>query len=275
MCLQIYEIYMKLAIYTRSDNSKIEELISVLTDMGVGYILNPEHIDESFDFVVSLGGDGTLLEAVRRMKGSGSYSPLLGINSGRLGFLAKIKMQECREAIEAVRSGEYAVENRLMLKVCNCNSGQHFYALNEFTLQRVGASMVEFDLKIGGVRVAKYWADGIIVSTPTGSTAYSMSVGGAILAPDAKCLIISPVAPHNLSLRPLVVSDSSTIEIVARSRFGEGVLSTIDNTSYRIEDGQRFEISSSSESLRLVTFDSSNFYDTLREKLHWGVDARG
>lgn len=265
---------MKLAIYIKDGSKNIEELISVLTSLGVGYVINPQEIDSSLDFVVSLGGDGTLLEAVRHIGVSGVYPPLLGINDGRLGFLATTKMQECREAVEAIVRGDYEVENRSMLKVCRKNSGEEFYALNEFTLQRGGASMIEFDLKVNGVQVARYWADGIIISTPTGSTAYSMSVGGAILAPDAKCVIISPVAPHNLNMRPLVVSDSSVIEVVASSRYGEGGLATIDNTCYKLPDCESFVISQSSESLRLVALRKNNFYETLREKLHWGVDAR-
>lgn len=265
---------MKLAIYTRSGNLKIAQLTSLLDARKVNYVVNPEVIDSTFSLLITLGGDGTLLDTVRKISSEESLPPILGVNSGRLGFLATISLEEFDEAVDRLISGDYAISQRMMLKVEDSHSGENFYALNEFTAQRRGVAMIEIEIKVGGVSVASYWADGVIVSTPTGSTAYSMSVGGAILAPDAPCIIISPVAPHNLNMRPLVISDSSEIEVVLRSRYSEGVRVTVDNTIHEVVDGQSIRIRRSSKAVRLINFGNNNFYDTLRKKLNWGVDLR-
>ncbi len=265
---------MKLAIYTRTGNAKISELEDLLESLSVDYEVNPQKIDDRFSALLTLGGDGTLLDAVRQFDVSDSCPPILGVNSGRLGFLASVGLDDCRSAIEALIAGDYELEGRSMLEITDKNTGETFTALNEFTAQRRGVSMVEISMKIGGVEVASYWADGVIISTPTGSTAYSMSVGGAILTPDSPCFIISPVAPHNLNMRPLVISNSSVIDLYVKSRYDEGAIVTIDNTRHDIPEGQHFELKQSRKTLQFIHLKQNNFYDTLRKKLYWGIDVR-
>lgn len=273
---------MKLAIFSHQDSTKIDYLCSLLSSLDVDYELNPSLDDfVNFDLGVTLGGDGTFLDAVRQMgsarksdKNSSNYLPLIGVNAGRLGFLATVSLEECKEAFEAVLKGDYSYDCRSMLKIEGIEGGVNQFALNEFTIQKRDVSMVEIQIKIDDVEVATFWADGVIVSTPTGSTAYSMSVGGSILAPQSSCLVISPIAPHNLSLRPLVVQDSGVIELVVRSRYDKGALVTMDNSQCEVEDGTKIVLTKSDNKLQIIKIGDSNFYRTLRNKLHWGVDLR-
>lgn len=273
---------MKFAIFSRQDSTKIDYLRSILTSLGIDYELNPSCDDfASFDIGVTLGGDGTFLDAVRQMgaadtkSGSeGCYMPLIGINGGRLGFLATVSLEKCKEAFEAVLNGDYSYDCRSMLKIEGISGDVNRYALNEFTIQKRDVSMVEIQIKIDEVEVATFWADGVIVSTPTGSTAYSMSVGGSILAPQSSCFVISPIAPHNLSLRPFVIQDSAQVELIVRSRYDRGAIVTMDNSRCEVEDGTRIVLNKSENRLQIIKVGDSNFYRTLRNKLHWGVDLR-
>lgn len=227
-----------------------------------------------FDLAVSLGGDGTFLSAVRKMD-QGGYRPILGINSGRLGFLSSSQLENAAKALQALLDGRYNMEPRAMLEVRGIEQCAKTKALNEFTVQKSGTSMIFLELEIDGVPVAAYWADGIIISTPTGSTAYSMSVGGSILTPLCGCFIVSPIAPHNLSLRPLVVRDSAKIVVKASARHNETtVTTTIDNYEYKVSGENKFTITRSHDNLQVVNLLDNNFYATLREKLHWGIDPR-
>ncbi len=269
---------MKLAIHTRTENPKVGDFCQILTSRGASYELNPTLIDDSYAALVTLGGDGTLLSGVRKIYGRDSINahiPILGINSGRLGFLSTFGIDQSRSAVDMLLDGNYDVEHRTMLEVRDSNSEVQQVALNEFTLQRSGVAMVEIYIRIDGVDVASYWADGVIVSTPTGSTAYSMSVGGAILTPNSQCFIISPVASHNLSLRPLVIPDTSMVEITVRSENSATSIVTVDNCQLReAMHNQTFRLCKSQHRVKLITLGEPNFYDTLRKKLHWGVDLR-
>ncbi len=268
---------MKFAIFSRQDSTKIDYLESLLLSMGIDYELNPSAEDFArFSIGVTLGGDGTFLDAVRQMGSaqSSGYLPLLGVNNGRLGFLATVGLDECRDAFEAVLRGDYTIDSRSMLRVDGVGDEINHYALNEFTVQKRDVSMVEILLRIDGVEVATFWADGLIVSTPTGSTAYSMSAGGSILAPQSRCFIISPIAPHNLSLRPLVVHDTANIELEVRSRYDRGVIATMDNSRSELQDGSVMQLRRSSNELQIIDIGNTNYYKTLRNKLNWGVDLR-
>lgn len=268
---------MKIALYSRAEKPKIESVCSIFRSLGVEYVVNPERIDgQQFDFAASLGGDGTFLDAVRYIGASecADNLPIIGINSGRLGFLATINVEECETAFKALLSGDYKTEERSMIEVKGIDGATSDIALNEVTIQRQGVSMIEVEIKIDEVRVASYWADGVIVSTPTGSTAYSMSVGGAILAPGARCFIISPVGAHNLSLRPLVVPDTAKIEITTHSRDERGAVATIDNSQYNSTEGQTINLTRSCKTLKIININDTNFYNTLRQKLYWGIDIR-
>lgn len=264
---------MKIALYTRSENPSISSLTTILDSMSIDYITNPGSTP-GCDFAISFGGDGTFLSSVRKM--GHDFIPILGINSGRLGFLATVSTNDIRKAANRLIEGDFEVERRTMIKFQSSNIPENIptRALNEFTIQKCGTAMVMINVVIDNQAIGSYWADGIIVSTPTGSTAYSMSVGGAILTPGCRTLIISPIAPHNLNIRPLVVSDSSKIELEVTTRSRNCAIATVDNREYKIESGTKFEIKRSKYELEVIKFKDDNFYKTIREKLLWGVDPR-
>lgn len=265
---------MKIALYVRPDNDHQAHIERTLTAHELPYEINPRNT-ESFTHAVSLGGDGTFLSAVRTM-GASLRLPLMGVNSGRLGFLATVSLDAIDEALECLKRGEYLTEWRQMISADNVDGckGLRATALNEFTIQKSGTSMIEIEMWVDGVLAASYWADGVIVSTPTGSTAYSMSVSGAILVPGCRCFVISPIAPHNLSLRPLVVSDDVRLTITVRSRTGDASICTLDNREYIAPSGTSYDLYRSDDHQEVITLAGNNFYETLREKLLWGVDLR-
>lgn len=224
-------------------------------------------------FMVSLGGDGTFLDAARYAREANI--PLVGINLGRLGFLAYISNEDANESLSQILSGDYEVEERSTLMVSGSflPSSQPLYALNEATIQRKKPSLIELSVAIDGEHLASYWSDGLIVATPTGSTAYSMSVGGPIVAPTAANLILSPLAPHNLAIRPIIIPDSSVVTCLIRTR-SERVMVTVDNQMLVVEDKTELTIQKSPFSVKLIKLKDSNFYRTLKNKLHWGIDPR-
>ena len=261
---------MTAALYIRPDSPHLEQVQAAFAAAGVAVHTNPAST-EGCTHAVSVGGDGMFLSAVRRM-GDTRRLPLLGVNAGRLGFLATVGLEQLGGALRRLQSGDYKVEERQMLRLVG--ERDHCTALNEFTIQKKGVGMVELELRVDGVLAASYWADGIIVSTPTGSTAYSMSVGGAILTCGARSWIVSPIAPHNLSIRSLVVSDDVRIELTARSRRGGPVAFTLDNRQYEAPSDTTFALVRSAEGQPVVDLGNTHFYDTLRQKLGWGVDVR-
>lgn len=259
---------MKIALYSRADHSGLPRLTSELSQRGFCYRLNPGR-SEGYDVALSFGGDGTFLGAVRQM--GAQPLPILGINSGRLGFMAAVGQDEIGEALDQLCSGSYTVEERTLLQVCG---GVEGLAVNEFAVQKEGTSMISVEIGIDGEPVATYWADGVIVSTSTGSTAYSMSVGGAILAPGCRSLILSPIAPHNLNIRPLVIPDTSRVRLRVATRSGGHAIATVDNRESSVADGTSFELTRAAQPLRVIRPAGHSFYKTLRNKLLWGVDAR-
>ncbi|MDE5944998.1 MAG: NAD(+)/NADH kinase [Rikenella sp.] len=261
---------MKIALYSREENPSLGVIEGELRRRGLSFSLNPPS-GAGYDLALSFGGDGTFLSAVRKM-GQESSIPILGINSGRLGFMASVAMEEIGEALDELREGRYRVEERTLLAVRG--DGSEGIAVNEFTVQKAGTAMVSVEIGIDGECVATYWADGVIVSTSTGSTAYSMSVGGAILAPGCRCLILSPIAPHNLNIRPLVIPDTSVVTLRVRTRDGRGAIATIDNRETAVADGATFRLAQADHRLRVVRPAGNSFYKALRNKLLWGVDAR-
>lgn len=265
---------MKIALYVRPDNKHIAFFEKLLASFSLSYEMNPKNTSDC-THAISLGGDGTFLSAVRVM-GSSVRLPLLGVNSGRLGFLATVSMDRAGYALQCLKDGNYSIEHRSMIGVrgiesCGALSGT---ALNEFTIQKTGTQMIEIEMRIDGALAASYWADGVIVSTPTGSTAYSMSVSGAILVPSCRCFIVSPIAPHNLSLRPLVLSDGAELVLRVNSRSGGASIATLDNRQYEAPSGSIYTLTKSDHSQQVINMEDNNFYNTLREKLLWGVDLR-
>lgn len=259
---------MKIALYARAENPNLSTVVREIDRRGFAYALNPES-SAGYDLALSFGGDGTFLSAVRKM--GACQIPILGINSGRLGFMAAVAADEIGPAMDKLHEGRYSVEERTLLAVEGGATGR---AVNEFTIQKEGMSMISVEIGIDGGNVATYWADGVIVSTSTGSTAYSMSVGGAIVAPGCRCWILSPIAPHNLNIRPLVVPDTSVVTLRVTTRNGGEAIATIDNREQRVANGTGFTLSRAKQVLRVIRPEGNSFYRTLRDKLLWGVDAR-
>ena len=223
--------------------------------------------------MVCYGGDGTLLEGIHRL--DGNDISVVGINSGRLGFLALAQSTEIDEVFEQIASDSLLIEHRAMISVSGLLDGkmQRVYALNEVAVQRLGATMISVDVAIDSLPTLTCNGDGIIVSTPTGSTAYSLSAGGPIIAPACNCFVITPLSAHNLTVRPVVVPDSSTITLTIHTRSNEASIS-VDNRTFAIADGQSVVIKIAERCISLAVPHNISFYDSLREKLMWGVDNR-
>ncbi len=230
-------------------------------------VLTPDSI------VISYGGDGTLLSAVRLL--GGKNIPILAINSGRLGFLATISQEEVVQAIDALIEGRFTTEKRALLQIEGDVEDDVSFplAFNEFSVQRRHMGMIGTKVEIDGRVVANYWSDGVIVATPTGSTAYSLSAGGPILAPECHCMVLTPIAPHNLTMRPLVVPDSCNIRLTIDTRDPQAV-AAIDNENFTIHNNASFTISRAKEEVFLVKLQNISFYDTLKNKMMWGLDGR-
>lgn len=226
------------------------------------------------DFLISLGGDGTLLESVTHV--GKKEIPILGINMGRLGFLSNTSLEESLKVLEGIIGGDYLVESRMMARAeCPENIFENMnFALNEFAvLKQDTSSMITVHTYLDGDYLNSYWADGLIISTPTGSTGYSLSCGGPIINPLSNNFVITPVSPHNLSIRPVVVPDNSIIsmEVESRSKY---FLVSLDSRSHTVSSGFKFTIKREAFDAKLIKTGKHTFIDTLRQKLHWGIDSR-
>ncbi len=231
-------------------------------------------MEQNPELLLSIGGDGTFLDAAVYVKDSGI--PILGVNTGRLGFLANVSVSEISQAVEAICAGNYSVEKRetLSLEVDGKILPGFDFALNEVSvLKTETSSLLKIHAYIGDVYLTTYWADGLIVATPTGSTAYSLSGGGPIVSPDCNNIILTPVCPHNLSMRPLLVPGDAVIRLVVEGRAGEFVLS-MDSRVKRMEDNRELKVCSGDSAIHVVKLESHNYYETLRNKLMWGEDKR-
>lgn len=228
----------------------------------------------SADLVISMGGDGTFLNAAACVGGSGI--PILGINTGRLGFLADVSPEDIETALDAVSRGEHIVEQRAVIAVEK--DGEPLegypYALNEVAvLKHDNSSLIEIDTYVGDALLNNYMADGLIVSTPTGSTGYSLSVGGPVIVPQSGTFCISPVASHSLSTRPVVVCNNTTIRLTVQSR-SHNFLISVDGRSESFPDGTTVTLRRAPYTIGVVKVKHLNFFDTLREKMMWGMDQR-
>ena len=226
------------------------------------------------DMVISLGGDGTFLKAASRVGDKGI--PILGINTGRLGFLADISPEEMEDTFDELYEHRYRIEERSVLQL-RCNDPRltrEPYALNEIAvLKRDSSSMITIRASVGGMPLATYQADGLIVATPTGSTAYSLSVGGPIIAPDSKTIALTPVAPHSLNIRPIVICDDREITLDVESR-SHNFLVAIDGRSESCRETTRLTIAKAAHTIKVVKRVNHRFFDTLRNKMMWGADVR-
>ena len=272
---------MKIALFRREashiDEIKLNYLAGRLTALGadIFYCSSADGaFPEDTDLMLSLGGDGTFLAAVDFLKGR--QIPVAGINFGRLGFLTTARVDEGDNSwIEDLVNRKFDIEPRLLLQASGVEmpEGVHPYCLNEFSLMRLGPSMLEISVSIDGKALPTYWADGVLVATPTGSTAYSLSVGGPIVAPDTECLIICPTAPHNLNVRPIVVNAGSKIEISFKSKENAANMS-VDNHGFHVASGSCITLSQAPHKALYVTLRDMSFIDALRDKLMWGDDIR-
>ena len=258
------------------DDPRIKELAASLEKGGCScyVIFEGDRLEDGTDLVLSIGGDGTFLSVAMLVADTGM--PVVGVNLGRLGFLSENRPEDVAQAI---LSGEYVVEDRSILTSAisvssgNVDIDEWPYALNEITVHRSGAAMLGVDVCLDGKWLPTYWADGLIVSTSSGSTAYSLSVGGPIVLPQSKVLILAPIAPHNLNMRPLVVPDTSQIRLRMHSRDGKAVF-TLDNRTVEVPSETEISVSLARFSLKRVRFNNSDFINALTEKLYWGEDVR-
>ena len=231
-------------------------------------------IDDATSFLISVGGDGTILDTITTVRDSNV--PIVGINTGRLGFLANNTKNEIASTIDQLFEGNYKIDSRTLLSLtCEENKFKaDNFALNEFTLHKKDSSMMmTVHVFVDGEFLNAYWADGIIIATPTGSTAYSLSCGGPLLSPGSDNFVITPIAPHNLNLRPLVVKDDVEIVLKMEGRDKE-FLTTLDSRSQTIEQEAVLSLKKADFSIKLVQFENQNFFSTIRNKLYWGKDVR-
>ncbi len=239
-----------------------------------GFFSDYSEIKKDTSFMLSIGGDGTYLEAVAFIKDSGI--PIVGLNSGRLGFLANISKDNLITAIDDVINNRYDIDKRSLIKFdCNLPLFKDYrYALNEFTIHKKdSSSMIKIQAYINNEYLNTYWADGIIVATPTGSTAYSMSAGGPIATPDSTIFILSPLAPHNLTVRPLVIPDNCELRFRVEGR-NTNYLVSLDRRSEVLHKSIDFIITRANFEINSIRLLHLNYFTTLRSKLMWGIDSR-
>jgi NAD+ kinase len=226
------------------------------------------------DLVLSVGGDGTFLETVLKVKDLGI--PIAGVNTGRMGFLANISDEEIGHSIDMLCQGEYEIIERCLLELSRPTGlfeGNSSSALNEITIQKADLSMITISVYVGETHLNTYWSDGLIVSTATGSTAYNLSAGGPILSPEDESIIISPISPHNLTIRPIVLSGNSRLRMIMEGRSNE-YLVTCDFRWKRLPFSEEITIVKAPVKIKTVMLKGRDFYSTLRNKLMWGADRR-
>ena len=226
------------------------------------------------DFIFSIGGDGTILDTVCLV--GKRQIPIVGLNTGRMGFLATVTTDKITEAISQLIHGNFQIESRTLLSLTSNKKLFHGlnFALNEFTIhKRDTSSMITVHTYIDGNYLNSYWADGLIVATPTGSTGYSLSCGGPLITPEAKNFIITPVSPHNLNVRPIIVPDESEISFEIEGRTDKFMIS-LDSRSTAIRSDLKLSVKKEKFTAKLVKFHGDHFFDTLRKKLNWGFDMR-
>lgn len=271
---QLFQILKDRKIGFSLTESFYKSLKKIEFDTTGFHVLSKKPSFSGVDFVISVGGDGTLLDTVCLV--GKSEIPIIGINTGRLGFLATVAKEDIEKAVNGFMKGSYAVESRSLLSLESDHvlfNGLNF-GLNEFTIhKRDTSSMITVHTYINGQYLNSYWADGLIVATPTGSTGYSLSCGGPLISPGARNFVITPVSPHNLNVRPIVVSDESEISFEIEGR-SEKFLISLDSRSTAIDATIKLRVKKAEFSAKLVKFADYNYFDTLRHKLNWGFDMR-
>ncbi len=244
------------------------------TDPAVKVFSTAGELKGMVDIMISLGGDGTMLDTVTLVQDS--EIPVLGINTGRLGYLTSTTASRIAEAVEALVKEHFVLDKRVLLRLETNKTifGDVNFALNELTIHKKdSSSMIKIHAYLNGEYLATYWADGLIIATPTGSTGYSLSCGGPIVAPQSGNFVITPVAPHNLNVRPVVVSDKNVIslEVEGRSHY---FLASLDSRSVTIDASIQFAVRKENFTFNIIRLHDENFLKTLRNKLNWGYDVR-
>ncbi|WP_027418988.1 NAD kinase [Crocinitomix catalasitica] len=235
-----------------------------------------KHIDikGKIDVLICIGGDGTFLETINIVRDSGI--PILGVNTGRLGFLASTYKEDIVDVLNSIREGKYRLQTRSLIQLITDDGlfGEDNFALNELTVhKKESSSMITIHTYIGDLYLNSYWADGLIIATPTGSTAYSLSCGGPIMVPGAKDYVITPIAPHNLNVRPVVVPDDRTIRLKIEGR-GREYLCSLDSRSVTIDSSIELTIKRAEFQINVIQTENQNFLNTIRNKMMWGLDRR-
>ncbi|HSF46230.1 MAG TPA: NAD kinase [Chitinophagaceae bacterium] len=291
---------MKIAIYSRGGESvnvnDLKVLLSALQDgkcityifqdyfdqvkesllSGDGYdtFSTSNDLDDSFDCMISLGGDGTLLDTVTLIRDKNI--PVLGVNFGRLGFLASLGKEDIHTAVTALIERTYVIEKRTLIHLDADIPlfGETPYALNEFAIhKRETSPMIKIHTYLNGEFLNTYWADGLIVSTPTGSTGYSLSCSGPVVFPESGSFVITPVAPHNLNVRPIVIPDNNIISFEVEGRMDQFICA-LDSRKETVDKNVQIAVRKESFTISLIRLNENNFLQTLRKKLAWGFDTR-
>ncbi len=288
---------MKIAVFgqtIRNAEASIELLLNYLQKKGIEVFIESDffdlisqnkgfgdhktfnELDSSFDLLISIGGDGTILRAITFVKDLGI--PIVGINTGRLGFLATIQINDIEVAIDNILNNNYKISERSLLSIETSIENKDIsslnFALNEVTVARKNTtSMITVKTKLDDEYLTSYWSDGLIISTPTGSTGYSLSCGGPVITPNTNNFIITPIAPHNLSARPLVISDSTVIKLKVSGR-EDNFLVSLDSRIATLHNDTIITIKKADFKIKMIEFLNESFFDTLRKKLLWGEDKR-
>jgi NAD+ kinase len=291
---------MKVAIYSRvfeeEQNEHIQQLIQELESNNISPFFHHgfyqqikdcirfqqeprlfdgyEQLDESFECMISLGGDGTLLDTVTLVRNR--PIPLLGINFGRLGFLASIGREELQTVVASLKNHTFVKDERTLIHLDSNTPlfGKTNYGLNEFAIHKLDtSSMIKIHTYLNGEFLNSYWADGLIVATPTGSTGYSLSCNGPVVFPDSASFVITPVAPHNLNVRPIVVPDNNIISFEIEGR-ADSFLCTLDSRKEIVDKDVQLAVKKEDFTVALLRLNENNFLQTLRNKLSWGLDRR-
>jgi NAD+ kinase len=233
-------------------------------------------LDSSFELLISIGGDGTILRAITFVRDLSI--PIIGINTGRLGFLATIKKDNIEEAIDNILKGNYRISERSLLSITTVPENKDLLdfnvALNEIAVSRKNTtSMITVETNLDNEYLTSYWADGLIVSTPTGSTGYSLSCGGPVITPETNSFVLTPIAPHNLNARPLVIQDSTVIKLKISGR-EDSYLVSLDSRIATLDNNSTITIKKADFKIKMIELTNESFLHTLREKLLWGEDKR-
>jgi NAD+ kinase len=288
----------KVAIFSKDNNSRtrtgVQNLINECSKRGIliqlyqkpggvstkyegeisGRFTEVSDMHDLPDMILSVGGDGTFLETVLKVKDLGI--PVAGVNTGRMGFLANIPGEDIGNSVDLLCKDDFEIIERSLLQISKPDglfNPESATALNEITIQKASMSMITINVYVDDVYLNTYWADGLIVSTATGSTAYNLSVGGPILSPSDESIIISPISPHNLTIRPIVLSGSSKLKMVMEARTEE-YLVTCDFRNKKLPLSQEIRVEKAGLKLNTVMLKERDFYSTLRNRLMWGVDKR-